>query len=191
MSSQIASLAEMSVEHWSALPDGASGELVDGRLEEEEMPDAVHETVVLHLAIVMRAWLAGQGFVFTSGVKYALTPSKGRMPDLSVFLPGSAVPPGRGPVRQPPDVAVEVLSGTPEDRRRDRVEKLGDYARFGIRFYWLIDPAARTLEILELSPRAQYTHVLEATAGKLSAIPGCAGLVVDLDALWAEIDRLG
>jgi hypothetical protein len=34
-------------------------------------------------------------------------------------------------------------------------------------------------------------HVLGATEGRLSQIPGCAGLALDLDDLWHEIDRLG
>jgi hypothetical protein len=29
-----------------------------------------------------------------------------------------------------------------------------------------------------------------ATSGKVERVPGCEGLVVDLDALWREVDRL-
>lgn len=189
--SQSSTLAQsLTVEAWARLPEEDLGELVDGLLVGEEMPDAAHETVVLFLGSLFRAWLAGQGFVLPSGVKFALSPRRGRKPDLSVFFPGGNVPPRRGAVREPPDVVVEVISASPDDRRRDRVEKLREYARFGVRFYWLVDPEARTLEILELGPVANYTHVMDAIEGSLE-VPGCPGLVLDLDALWREVERLG
>ena len=99
-------------------------------------------------------------------------------------------PPRRGGVQVPPDIAVEVVSPQPRDGRRDRVEKVADYAAFGIRYYWLVDPELRSLEILELTAKGLYVHVLGATAGFLETIPGCEGLILDLDALWAEIGRL-
>jgi len=41
----------------------------------------------------------------------------------------------------------------------------------------------------ELAPRKRPTLVLSAGSGK-PTVPGCAGLRLDLDALWAELDRL-
>jgi Uma2 family endonuclease len=77
------------------------------------------------------------------------------------------------------------------DQRRDRIAKLADYAAFGVRFYWLLDPAARTLEILELGADRRYAQVLRIAGGQLSQVPGCAGLTLDLDELWRELDELG
>jgi Uma2 family endonuclease len=48
-----------------------------------------------------------------------------------------------------PDLAVEILF--PSSIRRDRYEKLEQYARFGVKEYWIIDPANRSVEILALS----------------------------------------
>jgi hypothetical protein len=53
----------------------------------------------------------------------------------------------------------------------------------------LLDPTARTFEILELSEDGRYLHVLGASEGRLLQIPGCAGLTLDLDELWRQIDR--
>jgi Uma2 family endonuclease len=180
----------LTVEAWARLPDDALGEFVDGFLVGEEMPDAAHETVILFLGALFKTWFGGKGFVLTSGVKYELSAQRGRKPDLSIFFPGGNVPPRRGVVRTPPDIAIEVISASPDDRRRDRVEKLREYARFGVRFYWLLDPEARTLEILELGAAGNYVHACDATAGSVD-VPGCLGLTLDLDALWAEIERLG
>jgi hypothetical protein len=34
-------------------------------------------------------------------------------------------------------------------------------------------------------------HALDVTEGLIEIVPGCEGLRLDLDALWAEMDRLG
>jgi hypothetical protein len=46
----------------------------------------------------------------------------------------------------------------------------------------------RSLEILERSPQGRYEHLLGATEGRVD-IPGSDGFVLDLDAVWAEIER--
>lgn len=182
----------LSIAEWAALPEDESGELVDGRLVEEEVPDVVHEIVVTWLVWTFRSWLADRGgFVIGSEAKFAVAARRGRKPDVSVYVPGGAVPEARGAVYTPPDLAVEIVSPTPRDARRDRVEKVSDYATFGIRFYWIVDPVERTVELLELGADGRYVRALAAGEGRLSTIPGCDGLVLDLDALWTEIDRLG
>jgi len=167
------------------------GEYVDGRVVEEEMPDYAHELIVAWLLHALRTWLGTRGFVAGSGVKFAVRADRGRMPDLHVFLPHRAPPPRSGLVHEPPDVVVEVLSPTPSDRRRDRVEKLGEYAGFGVRWYWIVDPDARTLEILELREDGHYALAAATSTGTLADVPGCPELVLELDAMWAELDRLG
>jgi len=47
-----------------------------------------------------------------------------------------------------PDWACEILS--PSTAKKDRVVKLPVYARFGVAYVWLVDPAAQTLEAFEL-----------------------------------------
>jgi Uma2 family endonuclease len=93
-------------------------------------------------------------------------------------------------IRIPPDVAIEIVSSTPRDGWRDRVEKMADYAAFGVAWYWLLGPQLRSLEIFELDAQGRYLHVLGASTGTLLNIPGCDGLTLDLDAIWAAIDNL-
>ena len=182
----------MSISEWVNLPEDEPGELVDGCLVEEEMPDLVHEIVVSWLIRTLGRWLGDRGgFVFGSEATFVVGARRGRKPDVTMYVPGGAVPPGRGAVRTPPDVAIEIVSPTARDARRDRVDKAADYASFRVRCYWLVDPKRRTFEILELGPDDRYVQALSATAGKLTTIPACDGLTIDLDALWAEIDRLG
>lgn len=183
---------DLTLEQWAAMPEDEPGELVDGRLEEEEMPDFVHDLIMFWLGHVLRSWLAGQGgFVGGSGAKLAVSPRRGRKPDVIVFLPGGDRPPRRGLVRRPPDIAVEVISPRPADVRCDRVDKMNDYAAFGIRWYWLVDPEARTLEVFERGANGRYVRALGASSEVVTAVPGCEDLVLDLPALWAEVDALG
>jgi Uma2 family endonuclease len=181
----------MTDEAWASLPEDEPGELVDGILVEEEVCDWVHETAVAWAIASFSAWGSPRGaHVGGSGLKYLLRKGRGRKPDVSVILPGSKPPPARGPMRRPPDVMIEVVSPSPRDVRRDRLEKRAEYAAFGVRWYWLLDPATRTLEIYELAPDGRYVWALGAEGGRIESVPGCEGLVLDLDALWAEIDSL-
>ena len=182
---------EVSLAEWLLMPEDEPGELVDGRLVEEEMPDYVHEFLVVLLAQVLGSWVLPRGGVMGgSEAKLALGPKRGRKPDLTVYLPGSQLPPRRGAIRVAPDIAVEVVSPTPRDGRRDRVEKIKDYAAFGIRYYWIVDPELRSLEIFELGRDGRYAHALGATDGMVEPVPGCDGLALDLDAIWEALDRL-
>jgi Uma2 family endonuclease len=182
----------LSVEEWFGLPEDVPGELVDGLLVEEEVPDAKHELVITWLTALLRAWMRGNGgFVLGSGAKMRLGRDKGRMPDASAYLPGGRRPQAAGPIATAPDIAIEVVSSSPSDVRRDRVQKMGEYAAFGIRYYWLVDPVARIFEIYELEENGLYRRAVGAADGKLEAIPGCIGLSMDLDELWAEVDSLG
>lgn len=179
----------LSVEQWLSLAEDEDGELVNGRFEEEEVPDAVHELAVSWLIRVLGTWLAGEGFVFGSELKLLVAEKTGRKPDVVVLLPGSPAPPRRGPLVEPPDIIVELVSPSPRDERRDRVQKMSEYARFGVRYYWLVDPALGTFEIFERAP-AGYTQIVAVTGGRIEAVPGCKGLAIDVDALWRELARL-
>jgi Uma2 family endonuclease len=180
----------MSLGAWAAMPEDDEGELVDGQLVEEEVPELTHEAIVSWLIGALRAWAIGRGgFVFGSELKLGVRPGRGRKPDVSVYLPGGPGPRGRSLVLVPPGIIVEVISATPRDARRDRIEKADEYAAFGVRFYCLIDPVPRIVELFELGGDGRYVRALGATGGTVE-IPGCADLRLDLDALWDEVDRI-
>lgn len=182
----------LSLADWFDLPEDEPGELVGGHLVDEEMPSLIHEILVILLGSLLRSWIVPQGgFVAGSETKFAVSANRGRKPDLSVFFPERPRPSLHGPITVPPDVAVEIVSASPRDGRRDRVEKVNEYAAFGIRYYWILDPQLRSLEILELTPGGSYRHALAVTHGVIDTVPGCSGLTLDLDAVWAEIDTFG
>jgi len=176
---------KLTVEEWYELDDDeSSDELVDGVLEEAEVPDRVHELVITWLILALGPWVhARAGFVFASGLRLAIRKHTGRIPDVICYLRGRR--PESGLVRSAPDIVVEIVSPRPRDARRDRVEKIGDYAHMGAKQYWIVDPKLRTFEVWKLDKRGRYVRTLAASRGKARA-----GVTLDLDALWAEVDRL-
>ena len=68
--------------------------------------------------------------MFGSALKVKVSERGGRKPDL-----GAAAPPRRSLLNAPPDIVVEVVTATPHDERRDRVEKMTEYALADVRFY--------------------------------------------------------
>lgn len=180
----------LTVRQWAELPEDTEGELVDGRLVEEEMPTREHEQAVAWLCTRLLTFLEDRGgSVLTSDHKYGVGPRRGRKPDLSVVLPGRPRLDAKDNLTTvPPDIMIEVITATPRDHARDRVDKVHEYARFGVRWYWLVDPAAQTVEILQLGPRKRYARFVSASRGSLK-VPGCRGLSLDLDALWRYARR--
>ncbi|MBI2388672.1 MAG: Uma2 family endonuclease [Deltaproteobacteria bacterium] len=190
MSDAASSLHPMSVEQWAALDEDEPGELVDGHLEEEEVPTWAHELVVSWLIRVLGGWFVPRGgFVLGSESKVAVSARRGRKPDVVVFFTSRGLPPRQSSLtRSPPDVVIEVVTATPRDQRRDRVEKKADYAAFGVAQYWIVDPEARTFEILARRDDGRFVELLAASEGAHD-VPSCDGLRLDLDALWSELER--
>lgn len=182
--------AELTLEEWGELPEDEPGELVDGRLEEEEMPTRVHEAVVAYLMYALMTWGRPRGArVYGSELKLAIAPRRGRKPDVNVFLSGSPRSAGDASLqRRPPDLVVEVVSPALADTRRDRIDKPDDYAAFGVRYYWIVDPQLRSIEVLERGSDGRYVRALSARKGAVTP-PGLAELSLDLDQLWREVDE--
>ncbi len=74
-----------------------------------------------------------------------------------------------------PDLAVEVIS--PGSRRIDTVTKRNDYERFGVREYWIIDPARNAMTFLRLMD-GKYVEV--APDGDKFASEAVPGFALDL-----------
>lgn len=180
----------MTLEEWADLDEDVPGELVDGQLVEEEVARNLHEVPVSWLVGTLRSWAIPRGgWVFGSEHKLGIAAGRGRKPDVSMYFPGTRLRANAGLSRTPPAVVVEVASPSPRDVHRDRVEKLREYAKFSVRFYWLVDPRTRLFEILELGADGRYTIAVSASEGTI-VVPGCEGLTLDLNELWAEVERL-
>jgi Uma2 family endonuclease len=180
----------LTLDEWANLAEDVEGELVNGSLLEEEVPTLVHECVVRFFLLLLAPYFEqGGGQVFGSGVKLAVRRDRGRIADVICFGPGKK-PEARGAVHVAPDIVIEVVSDSREDERRDRIEKPEDYAAFGVQYYWLVDPQLRSFEVWELDANGRYARACAVTEGRVDVVPGCERLTIDVDALWAQVDRL-
>ena len=75
------------------------------------------------------------------------------------------------------DLLVELVSSS--SVRRDRYDKKELYARFGVKEYWIGDPANKSLEILTLKEGRYELHCAAEMQGKLTSLV-LAGLEFDL-----------
>ena len=155
-------------------------EFTDGRIEELPMPTDVHQSVLLFLHALFRAWLRPRGgVVMVSGMRMRVREGKFRAPDI-LLLRDRSDPRRRNRCWQGADLVVEVVS--PDDPDRDLVEKRADYAEAGIAEYWIADPRDETLTVLVLHGEAYVEHgrygrgetaasvLLEGSAAEASAV---------------------
>lgn len=187
MTAAAAPRRKMTLEEWAALPEDEPGELVDGELVDEEMPSFVHEVVVAWLIACLRAWARPRGgFVAASGVKLRVSSRRGRMADVVAYFRRGRVE-ATGLVTVAPDIAIEIVSPSPRDQKRDRIEKLDEYAAFGVKYYWLVDPQLRAIEVLALGADGRYVHAQNITTGTADVV-GCDDLRLDADDLWRDVE---
>ena len=70
----------MTVDQWEELDEDDSRELVDGVLEEAEVTNFIHETVVRWLVVLLDTYFRPRGgFVVASGLRYVIRRDRGRM----------------------------------------------------------------------------------------------------------------
>jgi Uma2 family endonuclease len=170
-----------------ALDEDDLRELIDGELVEVEVPTKAHERIAFLIAHFLEAWAEPRdaGKTLGSGYKVRISDKRGVMPDVQFYRAGN-FPKGQdqGLVDGRPDLVVEVTS--PSSVRYDRVTKLTWYARIGVPEYWIVDPAALTLERLVLD-RGRYT-IADALAGRRVFRPeSFEGLEIRLAKLWEVV----
>ena len=131
-------------------------ELTDGRIEGLPIPTDAHQSVLLFLHALFRAWLRPRGgAMMVSGMRMRVREGKFREPDI-LLLRDRSDPRRRNRYWQGADLVVEVVS--PDDPDRDLVEKRADYAEAGIAEYWIADPRDETLTVLALRGEAYVEH---------------------------------
>lgn len=166
-------------EEYSRLNDDQRYEIIDGNLLMAPAPDTWHQHWTGEIFIILKSYAGRQklGKILLSPVDVVLDSANTVQPDL-VFV-GTA---NLAIIRRPaifgaPDLLVELIS--PSSVRRDRYDKKELYARFGVKEYWIGDPANRSLEILTLREGRYELHCAAEEKGKLTSLV-LPGLEFDL-----------
>jgi len=166
-------------EEYYKLDDDQRYEIIDGNLLMAPAPDTWHQDWSRDLFRIIDRHVTAQrlGKVFFAPVDVVLDAENTVQPDIVFIATANAGIIQRRAIFGTPDLLVELIS--PSSVRRDRYEKKDLYARFGVKEYWIGDPANKALEILTLKEGLYELHCCAEEKGKLASLV-LAGLEFDL-----------
>lgn len=120
-------------------------EVIDGKpVMMSPRPTVNHNRVAFNIAVLFDRYLKGKKCTpFSDGVDLYLDDNNRFVPDMMVVCDPDKIKPDG--VHGTPDLVVEVLS--PSTMRNDKTRKKDIYARCGVREYWLVDPASKSVEV--------------------------------------------
>lgn len=128
-------------------------ELIDGRVDALPMPTEYHQLILAFLYELVVGFVRPRdlGIVLFSGIRVRLREGLIREPDLVYLSKANRARRGER-FWTGADLAMEIVSE--DDPNRDYVAKRRDYARAGIREYWIVDPRDRSITLLTLSRKS-------------------------------------
>ncbi len=163
---------EWTYSHYAALPDdGNRYEIIDGVLYMAPAPISWHQLVAMSISfhLYTHVTMKDLGNVMAAPLDVELAPHTVVQPDLAVLLHGNPAELMAPRIIGAPDLLVEILS--PGTARYDKRQKYREYARAGIKEYWIVDPIARNVEIFVLDDRGyQSTGIFSGTEIVLSKV---------------------
>lgn len=171
---------EWTEEDYFFLPDtNRLIELSEGRIIMPPHPTSTHQMVVQKLFLKFNAFVEANqsGVVYFAPLPVRLWPGKIREPDI-FFVAGEHRDRVKEQFCEAPDLVVEVTS--PGTKRADRGEKKKEYARAGVKEYWLVDPDQKVIEIYVLQ-RGKYKLAGKHGAGRIASSSLLTGLQVAVD----------
>jgi Uma2 family endonuclease len=172
-----------------ALPEGIRGEIINGQLRTQPRPAWPHALASSRLGSDIEGpYGRGRGgpggwWIIDEPEIHFLLDTEVEVPDIAGWRRERMPEPPQGhKIQVVPDWICEVLS--PSTKSTDREEKMPLYARFGVQYAWLLDPAIRTLEAYMLSGGKWQPLGFFRDDDRVSVAPFDA-IRIHLDELWA------
>ena len=164
--------------------DGKRYEVLEGDLIVSPSPKVKHQWIVKRLQrLLERGEDAGIGELFSSPLDVVLSARDVVEPDLLFVTKSRLGILTEDNVQGAPDLVVEVISEG--SRKRDAITKRHIYERYGVRFYWLVDPEEETVRVFELQDGA-YGEPTTLRAAQQLTCPLFPGITQDVGKLFAE-----
>jgi len=162
--------------------DGFRHEIIGGDEFMTPSPNLEHQTVVLNLAAILRAFVRARkvGRVFVAPTDVLLSEHDIVEPDVLFVSENRSSILTEKNIQGAPDLVIEVLS--PSTQAEDRGPKLALYERSGVAEYWIVDPSSKTVEIREFGTTRR-TRVYKEGQSFESAL--LAGLTIRLSEVFA------
>ncbi len=170
-------------EDYLLLPEDRRYEIIDGDLFMTPAPGTPHQRLVGNLYLRLRRHVDdhGLGEVLVAPCDVVLSPTDVVQPDLLFVAADRLAIIGEKYISAAPDLVVEVLSPSTEDRDRTLKTKL--YARFGMRELWLAETDAKTIEVLTNSGDG-FRRVAVFVLGNVLRSPLLPGLEIPIAELF-------
>lgn len=145
-------------------------ELIDGVVVMSPSPFLPHIEIAVEISFQLKAYARkGERLRVFADADLRVNPATVYRPDLAVCRPGR-LPPNAKRLTVVPDLVVEVLSRS--SKALDLITKRQDYARFGVREYWVVDPEKGTIRCWRSQGADYLESPIEGDALVSSAIPG-------------------
>ncbi|MBM4441916.1 MAG: Uma2 family endonuclease [Candidatus Rokubacteria bacterium] len=175
----------LTYDDYAALPnDGWRYEIHDGELSVTPTPTYRHQWILAELLGVLRAHVAAHdlGEVVPAPITVVLAETSVVEPDI-VYIEKArmGLVSARGTIDGAPTLAIEILS--PSTARIDRQRKRELYERYGVPYYWIVDPDMRTIDVYRATSGV-YGAPDRRGPDALSDLPPFAGLTIDAARLW-------
>ncbi len=178
-------------EQLEALPEGLTGEILDGQIYTQPRPSGLHVFAAAELNYeLLGPFERGRGG--PGGWWVVPEPELHFLRNVEVDVPDLA---GWRKERLPrfprdhrftvvPDWVCEILS--PSTEGKDREIKLPIYAQYGVACAWLLDPLAHTLEAYALQAGV-WREIGRFAGGSRVAVAPFEAVTICLDDLWAPV----
>ena len=154
-------------------------EFTDGHLECLPMPTQQHQLISAFLFAALAAFVRGSGRVLYAPMRLRIRAGKYRVPDI-LLVRDAKDPRCRNAYWTCADLVAEVVS--PDNPRRDLVDKRVDYAEAGVCEYWIVNPLDATATVLTLAGGEYREHGVF-REGDRAASALLAGFQVDVGEL--------
>lgn len=134
-----------------ALPENERAELIDGKIYWMATPTTTHQRILIFLNFEFYRYVKekqGDCEVFISPFAVYLNETSTYVePDLVVVCDGGRI--DEKGCHGGPDLVIEIVSES--SRRLDYVIKLFKYRMYGVREYWVVDPAMNRVQVYDLA----------------------------------------
>src|SRR5215470_7921618 len=157
-------------EEYFQLEDDQRYEIIDGNLLMAPAPDTWHQDWSRELTLIVAAFVKRNqlGKVLAAPVDVVLDSENTVQPDMIFVSTANLHIVQKRAIFGVPDLLIELVS--PSSVRRDRYDKKELYARFGVKEYWIGDPANKALEILTLKANRCELHCCAEEKGLLTSL---------------------
>ena len=175
---------KFTVADYMTTPEGKRYQLLDGELILAPSPTDKHQAILLSLSVALHAFVTENhlGVVRFAPYDVVLSNHDVAQPDLLFVSNERLSLITEANIQGAPDLAVEILS--PSTEEYDRGYKRTLYAHHGVREYWIVDPAAESVEVLTETDQG-LTPVATFGRNETLVSPLLSGLSIDLDQIFS------